>query len=230
MVQRQTRRRTMTRGTELLLWITAALCLGWCAFAGIEAYGARQESLTIAPGASQRQATPAAGITRSATASGEAVRAAGDSETAPSGAVRDPAGKVIGRIEIPELRLSVPMTAGIESASLLRGVGHIEGTAQPGGLGTLGLAGHRDTYFRPLRRIAAGMEIRVVDRTGVYHYTVDTTEIVMPEQVAVLAIRDRPELTLVTCYPFDFVGAAPQRFIVHAHLLSAAPDARPDSP
>ena len=118
------------------------------------------------------------------------------------------------------------MTAGIESSSLLRGVGHIEGTAVPGGLGTLGLAGHRDTYFRPLRHIQNGMDIRVTDATGTYHYEVDSTEIVLPEQVDVLAIRERPELTLVTCFPFDYVGAAPKRFIVHAHLLSMSPDAK----
>lgn len=88
----------------------------------------------------------------------------------------------------------------------------------------MGLAGHRDTYFRPLRRIAAKMEIQVVDQIGTYHYEVDSTEVVTPEQVEVLEIRQRPELTLITCYPFDFVGAAPKRFIVHAHLLSAAPD------
>ena len=135
-------------------------------------------------------------------------------------------GDVIGLLEIPKIGLSVPVTAGIESSSLLRGVGHIEGTAYPGGLGTLGLAGHRDTYFRPLRHIALGMDIRVTDHSGTYHYQVDTTEIVTPEHVDVLAIRERPELTLVTCYPFDYVGAAPQRFIVHAHLLSASPDAK----
>ena len=137
------------------------------------------------------------------------------------------AGDVIGRLEIPTINLSVPMTAGIESASLLRGVGHIEGTAVPGGLGTLGLAGHRDTYFRPLRHILAGMDIRVTDASGTYHYEVDSTEIVLPEQVDVLSIRSRPELTLVTCYPFDYIGAAPKRFIVHAHLLSASPDTKP---
>jgi len=94
----------------------------------------------------------------------------------------------------------------------------------PGGLGTLGLAGHRDTYFRPLARIKPRMDIRVIDQSGTYHYSVDSTEIVKPEEVEVLDIRSRPELTLITCYPFYYVGAAPLRFIVHAHLLSALPD------
>lgn len=131
---------------------------------------------------------------------------------------------VIGRLEIPAIALSVPVMAGYDPDSLLRGVGHIQGTAMPGGLGTMGLAGHRDTFFRPLRRISAKMEIQVADEMGIYHYQVDSTEIVTPDQVEVLEIRQRPELTLITCYPFDFIGAAPKRFIVHAHLLSAAPD------
>lgn len=132
---------------------------------------------------------------------------------------------VIGRLEIPQISLSVPVLASYDPDSLLRGVGHIEGTAMPGGLGTLGLAGHRDTFFRPLRRVTPKMEVRITDRTGVYHYVVDTTEVVTPDQVEVLSIRDRPEMTLITCYPFDYVGAAPKRFIVHAHLISVAPDA-----
>lgn len=133
-------------------------------------------------------------------------------------------GDVIGRLEIPGIGLLVPVLAGDETESLRRGVFHIRGTATLGGLGTVGLAGHRDTYFRSLRNIAPHMSIQAVDESGVYHYEVDFTEIVTPDRVDVLAIQDRPELTLITCFPFDFVGAAPKRFIVHAHLLSAAPD------
>ena len=147
----------------------------------------------------------------------------------PPAATRDvatEAGAVIGRLEIPALQLSVPVTTGIEPESLLHGVGHINGTAMPGGLGTLGLAGHRDTYLRALRNVAIGMDVRVVDASGVYHYTVDSTEIVTPEQVEVLAIQSHPELTLITCFPFTYIGAAPKRFIVHAHLNSVAPDAK----
>jgi len=135
-----------------------------------------------------------------------------------------PSGSVIGRVEIPKLQLSVAVLEDDQSASLLRGLGHIRGTANLGGLGTVGLAGHRDTFLRHLRTIAAGMEIRASDATGVYHYVVDSTEIVLPDRVDVLATRSRPELTLITCYPFDYVGPAPKRFIVHAHLLSVAPD------
>lgn len=138
-------------------------------------------------------------------------------------------GDVIGRLEIPDIDLLVPVLAGDETESLRRGVFHIKGTATLGGLGTVGLAGHRDTYFRPLRKVAAHMTIQAMDESGVYHYEVDSTEVVTPDRVDVLSIQDRPELTLITCFPFDFVGAAPKRFIVHAHLLSAAPDA-PSAP
>ncbi len=132
---------------------------------------------------------------------------------------------VIGRIVIPALALSAPITADYDVNSLRHGVGHIPGTAVPGGLGTVGLAGHRDSFFRPLRRIAPNMEVQLIDSTGRYHYVVDSTEIVSPDKVQVLDIAARPELTLITCFPFDYVGAAPRRFIVHAHLLSALPDA-----
>jgi sortase A len=133
-------------------------------------------------------------------------------------------GAVIGRIEIPELHLSVAVLEDDTSKSLLRGLGHVRGTAQLGGLGTVGLAGHRDTFLRPLRKIAPGMAITATGGTGVYHYIVDSTEIVMPQAVDVLAIQARPELILITCYPFNYVGAAPRRFVVRAHLVSASPD------
>ena len=200
------------RGLEGLLWIAAAFCLGTVLFAWIVAGRAHRQAFAMQAPSAHGAPAPAGGTAAgSAAAHAEGPRA----------------GDVIGRLEIPTIGLSVPMTAGIESSSLLRGVGHIEGTAVPGGLGTLGLAGHRDTYFRPLRHIQSGMDIRVTDATGTYHYEVDSTEIVLPEQVDVLAIRERPELTLVTCFPFDYVGAAPKRFIVHAHLLSMSPDAKP---
>ncbi len=126
----------------------------------------------------------------------------------------------MGRLEIKEIGLSVPVLQSYDPATLKRGVGHVPGTAVPGGLGNMVLAGHRDTYFRPLREARAGMEIEVVTQGGRYRYSIDSMEVVTPEQVEVLDIGSRPEMTLITCYPFDYVGAAPKRFIVHAHLLS----------
>jgi len=194
----------VTAHAELLLWMVGALCVGACALTGVRALAARRQAEAIVRPANVSRAVPVV---------------AADAQPKPGASV------VMGRLDIPQLRLSVPVMADYDPNSLLRGIGHIQGTAMPGGLGTMGLAGHRDTFFRPLRRIAPKMDIRVADETGTYHYQVDSTEVVMPEQVEVLEIRSRPELTLITCYPFDYIGAAPKRFIVHAHLLSASPDA-----
>jgi sortase A len=131
---------------------------------------------------------------------------------------------VIGTIEVSALGLSAPITPDIDAGSLQLGVGHIRGTAVPGGLGTVGIAGHRDSFFRPLRRILPGMDIKLSGENGAYHYIVDSTEIVSPDKVDVLDIGHQPALTLITCFPFDYIGAAPRRFIVHAHLLSLSPD------
>lgn len=131
---------------------------------------------------------------------------------------------VIGRIEIPAIGMVTPLIAGDDSMSLTQGAGHIPGTALPGGLGTVGIAGHRDTHFRLLRRVMPGMDVRLTDRTGTYHYRVTSSEIVTPEQVSVLDIVSEPGLVLITCYPFSYIGHAPKRFVVHAALLSTAPD------
>jgi sortase A len=194
------------RRTEGGLLLAGALCVLFCVFVSLQAAFARRASEHLAVLDDHRDS--AFGALGS--------RAESNSRAAPA--------SVIGRLEIPALGLSVPIMSNYETASLLQGIGHIPGTAMPGGLGTLGLAGHRDTYFRPLAKIKPRMDIRVIDRGGTYHYAVDSTEIVKPENVAVLDIQARPELTLITCYPFDYVGAAPLRFIVHAHLLSALPD------
>jgi sortase A len=93
----------------------------------------------------------------------------------------------------------------------------------PGGLGNMALAGHRDTFFRSLRSIRRGMTVSVFTPDGRYDYVVDSTTIVDPNQVSVLAIHEIPEMTLITCYPFDFIGSAPHRFITRAHLKSIEP-------
>lgn len=129
-------------------------------------------------------------------------------------------GQLIGRLEIADLHLSVPLLENYDNVTLLRGVGHVPGTATPGGLGNLVLAGHRDTFFRPLRGVKPGMQAQVVAPGGRWRYIIDRTEVVSPNQVEVLDIGDRPEMTLITCFPFEFIGSAPRRFIVHAHLVS----------
>jgi sortase A len=137
-------------------------------------------------------------------------------------------GAVMGRLEISAIGLKVPIVEGYDPESLRAGVGHIAGTAQPGGLGNMALAGHRDTFFRPLRNIRRGMKMSVYAKDGRYEYQVDSTSIVKPEDVRVLAIHEKPELTLITCYPFEYVGSAPNRFIVRAHLASVEASPRTD--
>jgi sortase A len=127
-------------------------------------------------------------------------------------------GSVIGRIEIPRLHVSTIVRAGSDARTLKLAVGHIPGTALPGEDGNVGLAGHRDTFFRRLRDIRADDEIRLVTPEGVFVYHVERTRIVNPEDVWVLDPTGHPSLTLVTCYPFTYIGSAPQRFIVRAGL------------
>lgn len=121
-------------------------------------------------------------------------------------------------LRIPSLRLEVPVYAGTSTAVLNRGAGLIEGTARPGEGGNIGIAAHRDGFFRPLQRIRAGAELYIdtIDSTRLYRVT--DVRVVAPQDIAVLAHTARPTVTLVTCYPFYFVGAAPQRFVVRAEI------------
>jgi sortase A len=124
----------------------------------------------------------------------------------------------VAAFEIERLNIQVPVFEGTEEVVLNRGIGWIPGTAPPGQSGNTGLAGHRDGFFRGLKDIVPGDLMRLATRESVATYTVDEIEIVTPDNVSVLAPRASPSLTLVTCYPFYFVGKAPQRFIVHAAL------------
>jgi sortase A len=124
-------------------------------------------------------------------------------------------------LEIPRLDLSVLVLDGIDEWSLNRGVGRIPGTADPAGIGNVGIAGHRDGYFRALRGIAPGEIIEWRGPDGLRRYEVDWTRIVSPEDVEVLAATDHDALTLVTCHPFFFAGPAPDRFIVRARRIDS---------
>ena len=108
---------------------------------------------------------------------------------------------------------------GDDGKALRLGVGHIAGSALPGEQGNVVLAGHRDTFFRPLRKIRKGDEIRVMTLNGRYRYLVESIQVVSPNDVAVLDNSIRPTLILVTCYPFYFVGPAPRRFVVMARWI-----------
>lgn len=129
-------------------------------------------------------------------------------------------GDPIGRVEIPRLGLSAMVVEGVGRSSLRRAVGHIPGTALPGEHGNTAISAHRDTYFRPLRNIQHNDMITLTTVGGRYDYRVVSMKIVSPKEVGVLDPRGTQTLTLITCYPFYFVGAAPNRFIVRAERVT----------
>jgi sortase A len=128
----------------------------------------------------------------------------------------EPTGDPLAVLRIPKLRLEVAVLPGTDDRTLDRAVGHIEDTAAPGADGNSGIAGHRDSFFRGLKDIAAGDAIELDTLQGTEVYRVERTWIVTPDDVAVLDPTPTRSLTLVTCYPFYFVGSAPERFIVRA--------------
>jgi len=133
-------------------------------------------------------------------------------------------GSLLGRLEIGSVGIAVMVLEGTGGRTLRRGVGHIPGTALPGERGNIAIAGHRDTFFRPLRNIHKGDEITLTTLQGVYRYRVDSMQLVEPEDTAALDNSGDATLTLVTCYPFYFVGPAPKRFIVRAIGISDSKD------
>ncbi len=126
-------------------------------------------------------------------------------------------GDVLGRIEIPRIGVSVAILQGTTPQTLRMGVGHIDGTAFPGEPGNSGIAGHRDTYFRGLKDIRSNDQILIHTATSAESYEVDWMQITSPSDVDILAPTTGSDLTLITCYPFHYIGAAPERFVVHAH-------------
>ena len=129
-------------------------------------------------------------------------------------------GDVVGRLEVPRIGISVMVLQGVAKATLIAGAGHVPGTPSPGSDGNVVIAAHRDTFFRRLEGVRPGDRIRVTTVRRIYEYVVDSTEIVDPQDTRVMESQARAELTLITCYPFYFVGGAPKRFIVHARPAS----------
>ena len=132
------------------------------------------------------------------------------------------AGSLIGSLDIPRLRLSAMIAQGDDDATLKVAIGHLPETPLPWHGGNSALAGHRDTFFRPLQHIRVGDELRVSTLHGDFRYQVRETMVVGPNDVWVLDPTNRPMLTLITCYPFSYVGKAPRRFIVRADRTPTA--------
>ena len=130
----------------------------------------------------------------------------------------DPA--LVGRLEIPRLGLTAMVREGLDSSTLRKAVGHMPGSAAPGQPGNFVIAGHRDSFFRGLRAVATGDEIRVQTRAGVFRYRIHALSVVDPADTQAIRPTMDPVCTLVTCFPFDYIGPAPRRFIVRADLIT----------
>jgi sortase A len=203
--------RPILRAAERTLFASAVLCLGLYGAGTGEAwlFGFREQA-------------------RLAAASGEGSAVPGPSpasHASPSPGLRHlaEAGHAWGRIEVPRLRLDALVAEGIDPATLRVAVGHVPDTAFPDEIGNVALAGHRDSFFRPLRDLTAGDVVRLTTPLGTFSYEVDSIAIVAPDRTDVIAYRAERVLTLVTCYPFTYVGRAPQRFVVRARLLQPSP-------
>ena len=123
-------------------------------------------------------------------------------------------------LRVDKIHLEVPVFEGTNELILNRGVGRIAGTARVDESGNVGLAGHRDGFFRGLKDIAVGDALELETHAGTRTYVVDSIKVVDPQDVSVLKNESKSALTLVTCFPFYFVGSAPQRFVLHASLRS----------
>ncbi len=182
------------RGVQFLFLAAAVLLLGYYGFVTVDAWAFEQRESRVLVRLLQNQVTQ------------------GPPAIAASG--------LIGRIDIERLGVSLIVVEGISAKILRRAAGHIPGTPLPGQSGNVGISAHRDTFFRPLRNIKQNDVITLTTLQGAYRYRVISTKIVGPNDVAVLEPSAREVLTLVTCYPFYFVGSAPDRFIVRAERVT----------
>jgi sortase A len=202
-------RRPLRWAQGLLLAVAAAGC-GWWLYAAV-----------IAPGVTEAVQGRALERARAALTGGELPpdesATAADSKV---GLAAAPAtGELIGRLEIPRLGVSSIVLEGDDNRTLRHAVGHLPGTALPGGTGNVALAGHRDAAFAALREIENGDRIRLATAFGDYDYQVTSTAVVGPSALEVLAPSTTPRLTLITCYPFFYLGSAPKRFVVVAEAV-----------
>jgi sortase A len=192
---RRTRIRRFLRRTQRLLFITGVLALGYVSVTVLDARLYQVSAKRSLENQIQLEKQ--------------------HSEILPRPAIKT--GDVLGRLDIPRLGLSVAVLQGTSSRMLRRGTGHIESTPFPGEPGNSGIAGHRDTFFRGLKDIHVNDEIQFQSTTGLFRYQVDWAKVVAPDDLSVLAPSTEAALTLVTCYPFYFVGPSPKRFVVRAH-------------
>jgi sortase A len=210
------RRPFVLRWAERSLYFVALLSLGFCAFSLLDA--ARYEQ---AQGL-RLQHLEASATTSRPLAAGPRRATAARAEAGSTG--------LVGRLEMSRLGLSAIVSEGTDSRTLRRAVGHLPGTAFPGESGNVVLAAHRDRHFRPLRKVREGDFVLMTTPDGTFRYRVEYAAVVEPEDTEPIAEVDAPVLTLVTCYPFHYVGDAPQRFVVRAALVTDATVAAATAP
>jgi sortase A len=194
------------RGVERGLLVVGLACLTWCSLVWLRATvyqheqrDALEHTLVSEPQAGTRPLQPSQPAPQPTSIRGTLA-----------------AGSLIGSLEIPRLRLSAMVAEGDDDSTLRIAIGHLPDTPLPWENGNSALAAHRDTFFRPLRDIRSGDELRLTTVREELWYRVRETLVVGPEDVGVLDSTGSPTLTLITCYPFNYVGHAPQRFIVRA--------------
>lgn len=180
-----------------LLIVAGLTLLGWCFFAYVQ-----MEETAVSTREWLRQSSATPGATTA--------------WLDPDRSIDLPDSQPLGMLSIESIHLESPVLAGDDDKTLSRAAGWIKGTSLPGSRGNAGIAAHRDTLFRPLRNIKPGDEVVYYSPSGSYTYRVVWTKIVKPSEVSVLDGTTTPSLTLVSCYPFNYIGAAPYRFIVRA--------------
>ena len=183
---------------EWLLLGTGIVCLGWWGVTSFQATLYQHEQRA----AFERMRMPAPAVVNASTAL--------------------PTGSLLGSLDIPRLRWSAVIAEGDDDATLKVAIGHLPDTPLPWHGSNSALAGHRDSFFRPLQHIRVGDELRVSTLHGDFRYQVRETMVIGPNDVWVLDPTDQPTLTLITCYPFSYVGKAPRRFIVRAERTTTS--------
>jgi len=209
-------KKSTSRSIERALLVIGILCLGVWAYAWIDARVVQyEENRLLDEAAVARSGQPPPGSAAETDALGSfRERDAPRKRQEPK-----EEGALVGRVEIPRLGVSGIVLEGVGKKTLRRGIGRIPGTALPEDGGNVGLAAHRDSFFRGLKDIRKNDIITLKTLEDTYYYRVDWTEIVLPKDTHVLEDKGEPELTLVTCYPFYYVGSAPKRFIVRAQRI-----------
>jgi sortase A len=199
--------RRILKWAQRALNVCALLLLGYCAFTLVDSWIFQKRMSGDLDRQLNEQRAASEGTPRQ------------ESSTSPEGVPAAAEDGLIGRLEVPRLHLSVAVAEGTDTTTLRRAVGHIPGTALPGQPGNVGLAGHRDTFFRSLKDVRVKDEVQLSTTNGNFNYEVASLRVVEPDDVGVLAPSGENVLTLVTCYPFYYVGPAPKRWIVRARQV-----------